>query len=636
MKVSLLFGLLLASASVQAQTTFTVDGTQYKVTGSNTVELVKGDTKATEVVIPASVTYNGKEYAVKSIGEESYLWTSANSITIPASVDTIKAKAFYYGKPTTIHFSEGLKYIGKSAFGGVGCTELEIPASVTKIEGYAFFSSSSLKKLTLHEGLKVIGPSAFYHPKALESLTIPATVDTIGSSAFAMSDKLTSLKLNEGLKYIGNFAFGQSALLTSVSLPSTLTALGDEVFLKCAKLTEVTLPAKLTKMGTSVFAKTAIATFKVDAANETFKVKDGCVYSSDENVLYAVPMTGKSSLVVSSKCLGVNGGAAWGSKIESLRLPSGLLAIDDYAFEEAPIVQLNIPSSVTYVGEQAFALTKVKRLVVPGNVAFLGDGAFAKCDSLAEVTLPSSVTAMENHLFFRDAKLQKMTVLSNTAPDILEGYYEDYDVAFYGIGSGAKLYVPKGASQSYKDKSWSDYFTIEELPTGLFSPVSTDPATGAKLGKYAPLSFKITFDRAVSVTNDAPDVSVRKTSLLYSNLFTPDDSWKVNLSSDKKSITVWASDYDGYTESFNFDTSDIYYLTVPASIVKDADGNVNDRIVLTFNQPTTTAVESVATATTKGEPVERFNLSGQKLSAPQHGVNIVRYSDGTTRKVIVK
>ena len=89
MKVSLLFGLLLASASVQAQTTFTVDGTQYKVTGSNTVELVKGDTKATEVVIPASVTYNGKEYAVKSIGEESYLWTSANSITIPASVDTI-------------------------------------------------------------------------------------------------------------------------------------------------------------------------------------------------------------------------------------------------------------------------------------------------------------------------------------------------------------------------------------------------------------------------------------------------------------------------------------------------------------------------------------------------------------------
>ena len=57
MKVSLLFGLLLASASVQAQTTFTVDGTQYKVTGSNTVELVKGDTKATEVVIPASVTY---------------------------------------------------------------------------------------------------------------------------------------------------------------------------------------------------------------------------------------------------------------------------------------------------------------------------------------------------------------------------------------------------------------------------------------------------------------------------------------------------------------------------------------------------------------------------------------------------
>ena len=34
--------------------------------------------------------------------------------------------------------------------------------------------------------------------------------------------------------------------------------------------------------------------------------------------------------------------------------------------------------------------------------------------------------------------------------------------------------------------------------------------------------------------------------------------------------------------------------------------------------------------------VARYSLDGRKLSAPQKGINILRMSDGTTRKVIVK
>ena len=32
-------------------------------------------------------------------------------------------------------------------------------------------------------------------------------------------------------------------------------------------------------------------------------------------------------------------------------------------------------------------------------------------------------------------------------------------------------------------------------------------------------------------------------------------------------------------------------------------------------------------------PVEYYNLSGNKLPAPQRGINLIRYSDGTVRKV---
>jgi hypothetical protein len=32
----------------------------------------------------------------------------------------------------------------------------------------------------------------------------------------------------------------------------------------------------------------------------------------------------------------------------------------------------------------------------------------------------------------------------------------------------------------------------------------------------------------------------------------------------------------------------------------------------------------------------RYSLNGMQLTAPQHGINIVRMSDGTVRKVFVK
>lgn len=48
-----------------------------------------------------------------------------------------------------------------------------------------------------------------------------------------------------------------------------------------------------------------------------------------------------------------------------------------------------------------------------------------------------------------------------------------------------------------------------------------------------------------------------------------------------------------------------------------------------------TAVESVLNAGGR-VVVSVHDLSGRKLDAPSKGVNIVRYNDGTTRKIIVR
>ena len=47
------------------------------------------------------------------------------------------------------------------------------------------------------------------------------------------------------------------------------------------------------------------------------------------------------------------------------------------------------------------------------------------------------------------------------------------------------------------------------------------------------------------------------------------------------------------------------------------------------------AVKSVE-ADAQAEETERYNVSGQRISSPQKGLNIVKMSDGTTRKVMCK
>jgi hypothetical protein len=55
------------------------------------------------------------------------------------------------------------------------------------------------------------------------------------------------------------------------------------------------------------------------------------------------------------------------------------------------------------------------------------------------------------------------------------------------------------------------------------------------------------------------------------------------------------------------------------------------------NIPHSTGISNISDDTPAGKTVvSRYNLSGQQIAAPVKGINIVKYSDGSTKKVIVK
>ena len=127
--------MLLCSVMANAHD-FEVDGIFYDILSSTdlTVEVTyKGYSANTYieeysgvVIIPSSVTctYNGRNYSVKSIGNEAFYGCSKlTSVTIPNSVTSIGGSAFY------------------KCF---SLTSITIPNSVTSIGGSAFYFCSSL------------------------------------------------------------------------------------------------------------------------------------------------------------------------------------------------------------------------------------------------------------------------------------------------------------------------------------------------------------------------------------------------------------------------------------------------------------------------------------------------------------
>ena len=168
--------VLLAAASAETGT----DGLQYSYHTDNTATVSRYTGTATEVVIPAEVTHEGKTYKVTAIGAEAFRGNST-------------------------------------------LTKVTIPEGVTDIGPFAFDTCESLTSVTIPEGVTAIGNHAFHDCISLTKVTIPEGVTTIASYAFSDCTSLTNVTIPEGVTYIRNLAFSGCTSLKSVSLPASLT-----------------------------------------------------------------------------------------------------------------------------------------------------------------------------------------------------------------------------------------------------------------------------------------------------------------------------------------------------------------------------------------------------------------------------
>lgn len=124
-----------------------------------------------DVVIPETLD----DHPVVSIENNAFYYSTIETVTMPASMQTIGTMAFSQcASLKKVELNEGLLSIGDCCFGAdMLLEEINMPESLVDIGKAAFAACTLLKEVTFGPALETIGDQAFYGCAALQKVTVP-------------------------------------------------------------------------------------------------------------------------------------------------------------------------------------------------------------------------------------------------------------------------------------------------------------------------------------------------------------------------------------------------------------------------------------------------------------------------------
>ncbi len=528
---------------------------------------------------------------------------------------------------TTIKLGNNVKKIGYNAFHDcAGLASINIPEGLTEIGIASFSGCSSLQEIIFPQSVTAIGNYAFQDCNSLKTISIPQSVLSIGAGTFSGCTNLSNIHIPNSVKDIKYQAFYGCKSLTDITIPSSITSIGSEAFSGCDKLEKVIVPdlsawcnidftvggdylnpntSNPLSLAHHLYSDENTEIVDLIIPDGTDRISATAFYGADNLKSVSIPSSIKSieefafygcsnlskTIVpdIASWC-----GIEFGdnplsmaehlyrdkeTEIKDLVIPLGVKSVASYSFMGAnELTSISIPNTVQSIGNAAFYnCGNLKSLVIPNGVQSIGESAFSDCSNLESLIIPNSVKTIGEDAFANCMSLYSVTSLINMPFKLNESAFrytgEDYNTNV--IYMAATLYVPRGKMAMYKmTDGWMNFLNVMETDT----------------------KFKLTY---------MVDGEVYKTyEIQAAEIITPEP--------------------DPIKEGFDFSGwSKIPYL-MPAE----------DIIISGSFTPGVGVHDAMDDNGAKKK--EYYDLQGRHLNTPVKGINIIRSTDGTTRKVLVK
>jgi hypothetical protein len=472
------------TTSTELTQNFTVDNINYNVTdiddSGNLFVSITGNTltTTTDLSIPSNVTNSSVVYTVNNISLGAFQNKSLlTSVTIPNTVTRIDSNAFlgcsslttvtFFGNIPSIDSSGNFGITGDTAYYYAGSTNTSILSSFftnqsqlitnfTTTTGGITYNFTSLSGTNVN--ITSITPAT-----SITSVSIPSTVTNSGTIynisdinnfTFSGSTNLTNITVNS---YLSNFRNGFLGVnntglqisfnytgsipegacsgmnkMSSITIPSTITGIEKNSFQDCAGLKSITIPSSVTSIGYTAFK---------DCSGLT-SIAINSYISNLASGLYGL---NNKSLQINFNYTGpIPDGACYRkSNITSITVPGSITSLGISAFEgcyELTNITFQSTQIKIFSNRLFYNCSILTNITIPSSVTEIDDNVFTNCSSLKSITIPSNVTSIGQYAFSNCSGLTNVAFSSTTTLVSIGSY------AFQNCTSLTSITIPKSVT----------------------------------------------------------------------------------------------------------------------------------------------------------------------------------------------